>query len=276
VYKITFKQTPNMFSGRNGQVINAIVHHRMIGFLAGTDIEFLNPTTEHASHFGIGYRNGIVEISQYADLSDSPWANGNYDPSGGWTLVKKTSTGTVINPNYYTVSIEHEDGGPSDGRVSEPVLAASLWLDTILLSGDPIAIRGVGIRMRDDIIATQLKNILPGTETLIDHNRISGKLKPTCWRPYMQDTQGFIPGWQPRLLAAIGGSRMAIQDTLTTLNAEVNKLIADKAVTDSALTLANTKLAQAKANADSIITNVGSIQTSLAVIADAANKIKTV
>lgn len=263
-----------MFLGRNGQVINAVVHHRMVGFLPGTDTEFLNPATEHASHFGIGYRNGVVEISQYADLSDSPWANGNYDSSGGWTLVKKTSTGTVINPNYYTVSIEHEDGGPTDGRVTEPVLAASLWLDIILLSGDPIVIRGAGIRMRDDVIATQLKNISPGTETLIDHNRISGKLKPTCWRPYMQDTQAFIPGWQPRLLAAIGGSRMAIQDTLTTLNAEVTKLIADKAAVDAALLTANGKLTQAKAFADAITTDVTSAQAALNLINTEVAKIK--
>lgn len=275
MYKITQKPSPNKFTGRNGQLLNAIVHHRMVGFLSGTDTTFANSANQVSSHFGIGYRSGVVEISQYVDLSDSAWCNGNYDVSGGWPLVKRTSTGTIINPNYYTISIEHEDGGPTDGVVTEPVLAASLWLVQILLTGNPLVIRGAGISMRTDDIADQLKNIVPGTETLIDHHRISGNLKPDCWRPFMKDTQAFIPGWQPRLIKAIGDSSMAIQDTLATLTTEINALQAAKDAATQAAADQAAKVTAAKNSATTIANSLPIINANILTITNEITKIKS-
>jgi hypothetical protein len=225
MYQITFKQSPNKWAGRNGYQPIALVNHRMVGYLPGTDATFLNPDRDVSAHFGIGYRTagGPVRLSQYVDLSDSAWANGNYDPSGGWPLVKKTSTGTVINPNYYTISIEHEDGGPNDGVVTQAVKDASCWLQTILLTGDVDLMRYVGIQIRDSATAAALKTIIPAKETIIDHNRISGSLKPYCWRPYKLDTGGF-PAWQPILIEQLRGSKMAIQDTLALLEQQITEL----------------------------------------------------
>lgn len=255
MYQITFKQSPNKWTGRNSYQPIALVNHRMVGYLPGTDATFANAANDVSAHFGIGYRTagGPVRISQYVDLSDSAWANGNYDASGGWPLVKKTSTGTVINPNYYTISIEHEDGGPNDGVVTQAVKDASCWLQTILMSGDIDLMRYVGIQIRDTATAVALKAIVPGKETIIDHNRISGSLKPYCWRPYKLDTGGF-PAWQPILIEQLRGSEMAIQDTLNLLEQQITELQnqRDAAVLESQQT--KLKLESAKTKATEIST----------------------
>lgn len=273
-YKITWKQSPNFWTNRSQQPIIALVGHRMVGYLPGTDTTFLNPANQVSTHFGIGYRSagGPVEISQYVDLSDTAWGNGNYDPSGGWTLIKKRADGTVINPNYYTVSVEHEDGGPNSGIVTEPVLQTSLWLYTILLSGNADLIRSVGIKMREDYTATQLSKIQIGTETLIDHNRISGTKKPYCWRPYKLDTQAFLPGWQPRLLDYLrSGTSMAIDDTLALLATEIDALQAerDAAIAEAAaLTTENLALEANLADAETDLQIAKSVAGEIKVLAE--------
>lgn len=222
----------------------------MVGYLPGTDATFANPANQVSAHFGIGYRTdgGPVRISQYVDLSDTAWTAGNYDPSGGWTLVKKTPSGVVINPNYYIVGIEHEDGGPNDGRVSDEVKVASLWLQSILVSGDIDLIKFVGIKIKNQSTADALKIIPLNTETIIDHNRIAGNKKPYCWRPYKLDTEGF-PVWQPILIEGLKGSKMAIHDTLDLLEQQILALEAER---DAALIEASTaqaKLSTAKVRA---------------------------
>lgn len=253
MYQITWKSSPNKWTGRSGYQPIAIVNHRMVGYLPGTDATFLNPDNDVSAHFGIGYRTagGPVRISQYVDLSDSAWANGNYDPSGGWPLVKKTAAGTVINPNYYTISIEHEDGGPNDGVVTQAVKDASCWLQTIMLSGDIDLMRYVGIAIRDVATATALKALPPAQETIIDHNRISGKLKPYCWRPYKNDTGGF-PAWQPTLIKQLRGSEMAIQDTLALLEQQITELENQRNAAVLEAAQSKSKLDSAKIMADQI------------------------
>ncbi len=197
---ITFKaaEPRNSFQGRAGHPVVAIVHHRMVGFLPGTDRHFaqFNPKHPVSTHLGIGTRTpgGAVEISQYVDLSDTAFGNGNHHPSGGWPLFHG------VNPNFETVSIEHQDGAKAGrGVVTEAIIEASIWLDRLLLSGDVAAMRAAGIRVRDPATAHQLGQIVPGPDTIIDHHRVAGKLKPFCWRRWLDDA-GFP---QDRYLAAI-------------------------------------------------------------------------
>lgn len=179
----------NWESGHNRPI--ALVHHRMVGWLAGTTRYFASG--EHrpvSTHFGVGPN----EIHQYVDLSDIAYGNGNWDASGGWRLYNGR------NPNLYTISIEHEDGATAQrGRVSETTIARSIELDRLLLSGDLIAMRRAGIHIRDPLTAKALAAIKPGPETLIDHHRIAGRLKPYCWRQWLDD-KGFP---QARYLAAL-------------------------------------------------------------------------
>lgn len=93
------KKSPNFWGGRKGYRPEAVVIHIMAGTLVGTDTWFLNPANEVSSHYGIG-KNG--EIHQYVNEVDSAWHAGRVDKSV-WKGIRPG-----VNPNYYTIGIEHE------------------------------------------------------------------------------------------------------------------------------------------------------------------------
>jgi hypothetical protein len=202
----------------------------MVGTLPGTDATFLNPANQKSTHFGIGRRSagGPVEISQYVDLSDSAWGNGNVDPATTWPLLKRNPDGTHINPNKYTISIEHEDGGSSNRGVVDPAfIEASVWLSRVLLTGSALLLRGLGIRVREDATLSALRDIDPGNETYIDHRRIAGSLKPDCWRPWLDDP-GFVPYWKPIMLQRLKDTEMTIDEIIALLQAKIGEIEADR------------------------------------------------
>jgi len=142
----------------------AIVNHIMQGTLLGTDAWFANPDSEVSSHFGVG-KNG--ETHQYVDLIYPAWANGGvFKPD--WPLLIKNS-----NPNYYTVSIEHE--GYSSEVMPEAQYQATLKLHKWLIDFFDIPID------RDHIIG---------------HYRIDSVNKANCpgsgfpWDRLFEDLQG--------------------------------------------------------------------------------------
>lgn len=98
-----FKPSPNFWSGRKGYKPEAIVIHIMDGTLAGTDAWFANSESQVSAHFGIG-KNG--EVHQYVKEEDTAWHAGRVD-NPDWKLIKSN-----VNPNLYTIGIEHE--GRSD------------------------------------------------------------------------------------------------------------------------------------------------------------------
>jgi hypothetical protein len=217
--------------GRSGVKPIAIVHHRMVGALSGTDSTFQSSANRAVStHFGIGYESGRLEIHQYVDLTDTAFGNGNYDSSGSWDNWGYPTS--LINGR--TVSIEHQDNAqlpstdPRRGIVPEEVIRASIWLDRLLLTGDLAKIREAGIRCRYSGTAAALGAIAPGPRTLITHNDIAGKLKPYCWLPWAKDTVGF-----PR-------SRYVSELTSRALKTEVADM-ADSFITPEARTLAKVK-----------------------------------
>lgn len=200
--------------GRAVGPIIAIVHHRMVGTLPGTDATFQSTTNRAVStHFGIGYEGGRLEIHQYVDLSDTAFGNGNYDSSGAWDNWGYPVSGI----NARTVSIEHQDNaqlplGAGKGIVTEAIQKASLWLDSLLLSGDIARMRAAGIRIRSTTTAAQLGRIVPGPRTLITHNDIAGRLKPYCWKPWSDDKVGYP---RSRYVAALTGGSIPLPDTST-------------------------------------------------------------
>jgi len=117
---IKWMGSPN-FSSPMGHKIIAIVDHIMSGTLIGTDSWFANPVSKVSSHFGVG-KNG--EIHQYVSLDNHAWANGAVNKSN-WPLLKNG-----VNPNYYTVSIEHEgeSGEIMPERQYQATLALHQWL----------------------------------------------------------------------------------------------------------------------------------------------------
>ncbi len=103
--KIIEIPSPNFSAGRRGYYPEAIVIHIMEGMLAGTDSWFQNPKSKVSAHYGIGI-NG--EIHHYVRESDTAWHAGRVnDPQ--WSLIKRDAADDkFINPNYYTIGIEHE------------------------------------------------------------------------------------------------------------------------------------------------------------------------
>lgn len=98
------KPSPNYTVGRKNYQPMAIVIHIMEGSLTGTDSWFGKTQSRVSAHYGVG-RSG--EVHQYVQEINTAWHAGVV-ASPSWSLIKRTGNGMVINPNYYTVGIEHE------------------------------------------------------------------------------------------------------------------------------------------------------------------------
>ncbi|MGB8885991.1 MAG: peptidoglycan recognition family protein [Candidatus Korobacteraceae bacterium] len=82
----------------------AIVIHIIDGSFAAGESVFLDPASQKSAHYAIS-KNG--EIHQYVDENDTAFHAGVVvNPT--WDLLKKG-----VNPNFYTIGIEHE-GKPQD------------------------------------------------------------------------------------------------------------------------------------------------------------------
>jgi hypothetical protein len=91
--------SPNKTKGRGGFRPEAVVVHIMEGTLAGTDAWFKNPVSKVSAHYGIG-RQGVVH--QYVSETDTAFHAGRRS-NPTWDLIKDG-----VNPNKYTIGIEHE------------------------------------------------------------------------------------------------------------------------------------------------------------------------
>lgn len=92
---IIWKESPNHYTGRQGYGVTHITLHIMVGYLAGTDSTFANPSSQSSAHYGVG---ATGEIHQYVAETDGSYSDANYAS------------------NCSTISIEHE-GGMADGAV---------------------------------------------------------------------------------------------------------------------------------------------------------------
>ncbi len=154
----------NSYRTRSGYAAEALVLHTMAGTLAGCDAWFQNPAAQAGAHFGVG-TDGVIH--QYYPLTAAPYANGSIegDAARRVRLLRENAGG---NPNLWTVSIEHEDGG-EPGRVLSPAqfaastrLAAWLWQSCIVPGG-----------------ATDVPS-LPDRDHILSHSDISPKSRPRC------------------------------------------------------------------------------------------------
>ena len=85
--------------GRNGRSVKAVCLHIAEGPLSAVYPWFNRAGAQQSAHFCIG-RDGTIE--QYVSILDSAWANGK--------VASPTWVGLIngVNPNTYTISIEHE------------------------------------------------------------------------------------------------------------------------------------------------------------------------
>lgn len=96
---IVNKTTPHYTVGRSGQTPQVIVLHIIEGSQTSCDNWFANPISKVSAHYSVGLSG---EVHQYVKESDTAWANGRVQ-NPTFSLYKPG-----VNPNAYTVSIEHE------------------------------------------------------------------------------------------------------------------------------------------------------------------------
>lgn len=114
---VVWKGSPNMWFGREGHKPEAIVIHIMDGTLSGTDAWFMNPQSNVSAHYGIGKAG---EVHQYVKEENSAWHSGRVEKPT-WSGLKNN-----INPNRYTIGIEHE--GTAKTQWSDAMKRASAKL----------------------------------------------------------------------------------------------------------------------------------------------------
>lgn len=124
------KKSPNFTVGRGAQKPELIVLHIMAGTLIGTDDWFSQPVSQVSAHYGIGHAG---EIHQYVQEKDTAWHAGSVS-SPSFKLYKQG-----VNPNSYTIGIEHEGNDLSvDGTPTQKAASATLIKDICTRLNIPI------------------------------------------------------------------------------------------------------------------------------------------
>ena len=91
--------------------ITAVVIHLIDGSQIGADATFLCNTLAQprSAHYSVGRDGGV---HQYVQETDTAYHAGVIvNPT--WPGMRKTASGVYVNPNSYTIGIEHE-GRPED------------------------------------------------------------------------------------------------------------------------------------------------------------------
>lgn len=142
--------SPNLWTGRNGKKIIAIVDHITAGSMPGCLSWMQNPQSKASAHYLVTRGGLVYQLVQDEDSAFHAGAVKN--PS--WPLYDGT------NPNRYTIGIEHE-GQPSTS-LTEPQYQATLALHKML---------------------TEKWGIPADTNHIIGHYRIDSVNRPNCPGP---------------------------------------------------------------------------------------------
>lgn len=104
--------------------VEAVVIHVVVGSQAACDATFLDNalTLKRSAHYCVG-KDGTIH--QYVDEADTAFHCGVVDRPT-WSGLKRGPDGRIINPNFYTIGIEHE--GMPDDVWPEAMYAASAEL----------------------------------------------------------------------------------------------------------------------------------------------------
>lgn len=150
-------------SSREGHVPFVIVNHISAGTMSSMDSWFTSPANQVSSaHFGIA-RDG--RMHQYVSIDRMAWANGLF------LSQLQSATAPVVaeqgvNPNLYTVSIEHEG---LNGALTELQFEASIQLH----------------RYIQTYIREKWGREFPlDSNHVIGHNQINPVQKPNCPGPH--------------------------------------------------------------------------------------------
>ncbi len=148
--------SPNFAKGRQGYQPLAIVIHIMQGTLADTDSWFDAVKSQVSAHYGVG-KDGSVH--QYVGEGDTAWHAGRVN-APTWPLLRPG-----VNPNWYTIGIEHE--GQSGVAWTDDMYAASASLVAAAANRWGIALDRQHIIGHHEIYS--LKPFCPGDGVDLDH-----------------------------------------------------------------------------------------------------------
>ena len=134
--------------GRSGS-IKAIVLHTSVGSLSSMDDMFSSaspsPDGNTSAHYGIAVDGSVIH--QYVKDTDTAFHAGILYLPRAWMVLRAP----WVNPNSYTIGIEHADNAKPDGPRTPGQIAASVEL-----------VYGLCVRY----------NITPSSQTIIPHNHI--------------------------------------------------------------------------------------------------------
>ena len=142
----------------------AIVIHLIDGSFAAGDGTFLDPNSHVSAHYAVS-KAGVIH--QYVDEHDTAFHAGvivNPD----WPLLKKNAAKAFINPNYYTIGIEHE-GHVGDVWPQEQLQASATLVGQIAARWD-IPLDPLHVIRHHQIRASKTcpGNFMAGTQQLLD------------------------------------------------------------------------------------------------------------
>jgi len=162
--------SPNFWTGHYGNVLAVVMHIAAGGYQPSIDW-LCDPASEVSSHFIVSKQG---EITQMVSIYNSARANGLRWENSRWKnargkFVAPTWVSIIpqVNPNFYTISIEHE-GFPEEPRTAQMVDA-----DVRLLRW----------------VAGQLHLIYEPDRSLIGHRDIDPVDKGFCPGPHMDFAQ---------------------------------------------------------------------------------------
>lgn len=159
-YKIEWRGNEcTNYSSREGNIPIIIVNHIVDGSAGSCDSWFHTAANKQSSaHFLVTFEG---EIKQYVRISDMAWANGleSYNiPKAKSAIVR----GKNINPNLYSVSIEHEG---KTGKLTEKQFQATVWLH---------------LYIHDYVKKTWGSEIVLDRDHIIGHYEVDPLRKPNC------------------------------------------------------------------------------------------------
>lgn len=96
--------SPNFAAGRRGHRPLAIVIHIAEGHVASVDSWFRSMQSKVSAHYLVTQAG---KLRQYVREEDTAWHTGLVrNPT--WTGLKRDAAGAIVNPNLYTIGVEHE------------------------------------------------------------------------------------------------------------------------------------------------------------------------
>lgn len=128
---VTQVVSPNFHAGRHGDGISGIVIHVMEGTMDSTASWFKSARSQVSAHYGVSKAGEIV---QYVTEENTAWHAGRVVSPTAQIVLDHPG----VNPNNYTIGIEHEGDGSDDLEDAQRAASVALIKDICARRNIPI------------------------------------------------------------------------------------------------------------------------------------------